>query len=67
LLTKGLGVLIWNRQTSIYPQRWKSTSEVSASTPMKMLKMVSRNGYVHRTYFFKMKNLTNWYIAMISV
>jgi hypothetical protein len=30
----------------------KSTSEVSASTPMKMYKMKLRNGYVPRTHFF---------------
>jgi hypothetical protein len=29
----------------------KSTSEVSASTPVKMFKMKSRNGYVPRTHF----------------
>jgi hypothetical protein len=44
-------VLIWHRRTSIYSQTWKSTSEVSASTPMKMFKMKSRNGYVPRTHF----------------
>jgi hypothetical protein len=32
--------------------RRKSTSEVSASNPMKMFKTKSRNGYVPRTRFF---------------
>jgi hypothetical protein len=59
-------VLIWHHQTSIYSQRWESTSEVSASTPM-MFKMKLRNGYVPRTHFVYMKDMTNWYIAMISV
>jgi hypothetical protein len=45
-------VLIWHRWTSIYSQKWKSTSEVSVSTPARMFKMKSRNGYVPRTYFF---------------
>jgi hypothetical protein len=60
-------VLIWHCLTSIYSQRWKGTSEVSASTPMKMFKIKSRNGYMPRTIFFSMKDLTNWYIAMITL
>jgi hypothetical protein len=60
-------VLIWHHRTSIYSQRWKSTSDVSASTPMKMFKIKSRNGYMPRTLFFSTKDLTNWYITMISV
>jgi hypothetical protein len=60
-------VVIWYHRTSIYSQRWKCTSEVSASTPMKMFKMKSRNGYMPRTHIFSVKDLTNWYITMISV
>ena len=41
-----------HRQTSIYSQRWKSTSEVSTSTPIKMFKMKSRQSYLPRTYLF---------------
>jgi hypothetical protein len=51
----------WHHQISIYSQRWKSTSEVSASTPMKMFKMKSRNGYVPRTHFFPWRT---WQIDM---
>jgi hypothetical protein len=32
-----------------------------------MFKIKLRNGYVPRTYFASMKDLANWYIAMISV
>jgi hypothetical protein len=60
-------VLIWHHWNSTYSQRWKSTSEVSASTSMKMFKIKSRNGYVPRMNFFSMKDLPNWYITMISV
>jgi transposase len=35
----------------LFPQM-KNTSEVSASTPMMMFKMKSRNGCVSRTHFF---------------
>jgi hypothetical protein len=38
--------------TSIFSQRWKSTSEVSTSTPMKIFEVKSRNGYVPRMHFF---------------
>jgi hypothetical protein len=65
---------LWNSSTSIIeswfgtirlpsiPRDEIRTSEFSASTPMKMLKMRSRNGYVPRTNCFSMKDLTNWYI-----
>ena len=38
-------------QTSICSQRWKSTSESSASTPVNMFKMKLITGYVPRTRF----------------
>jgi hypothetical protein len=59
-------VLICHCWTSICSQRWKSTSEVSDSTPVKTL-MKSRCGYVARAHFFSTKDLINWYIAVISV
>jgi hypothetical protein len=46
-------VLIWHGRTSIYSKRLKITSEVSSSTPIKMFKMKSRNGYVPRTIFYE--------------
>jgi len=44
-------VLICHCWTSICSQRWKSTSEVSDSNPVKTL-MKSRCGYVARVQFF---------------
>jgi hypothetical protein len=41
----------YHRQTSICSQKWRRTSEVSTSTPMKMSKMKSRNVYVPKTFF----------------
>jgi histone-lysine N-methyltransferase SETMAR len=38
--------------------KMKNTSEVSDSTPVKMFKMKTRNGYVPRAPFFYMKDLT---------
>jgi hypothetical protein len=45
--------------TFIGSKRWKSTSEVSASTSLKVVEMKSRNGYMPRTHFLSMKDLTN--------
>jgi hypothetical protein len=39
--------LICHHRSSIYSQRWRSTSEFSASTALK-----SRNGYVPRVHVF---------------
>jgi hypothetical protein len=44
------------------PKDEKAPQKINASTQMK-----SRNGYVPRMHFFRMKYFTNWYIAMISV
>ena len=43
---------------NLFP-KMKSTSEVSDSTPVKMFKMKTRNGYVPRAPFYYMKDLTN--------
>jgi hypothetical protein len=44
------------RQTSICSQEWRSTSNVRTSTPIKMFRQ-----------FVSLKDLTNWYIAMVIV
>jgi hypothetical protein len=48
-------------------QRWKSTSEVSASTPLNMFKMKSRTGYVPSTHFCVWRtwqiDMSLWYMS----
>jgi hypothetical protein len=41
-----------HHQTSIYSQGWKSTSEVSTSTPIKMFITKSRQSYMPRAFLF---------------
>lgn len=54
-------------RTSVCSQRWKSTSEVSASTPLNMFKMKSRTGYVPSTHFCVWRtwqiDMSLWYVS----
>jgi hypothetical protein len=49
-------------------QGWKSTTEVSTSTPIKKFKIKSSNGYVPRTHFFSegLDKLLYGYDAFLS-
>jgi hypothetical protein len=53
-------IMFWFRTVGLALfRKMKRASEISASTPIKMLKMTIRNGYVPRTHFFSVKDLTN--------
>jgi hypothetical protein len=58
-----------HHQTSICSQRWRSTSEVSTSTPTKMSKWSQEMFMCPRCIFFLegFDKLINWYIAIISI